>query len=264
MRWARSPASWAHDGRRGGKRLVWLLQLRGPVGRKRLPQILLSQRNARGLGNHDVGPGRPRLARWIGWVELFSKGHFYLLGWKNQDLPGRVSGVLETETGDLWMNGFSGITHVSAAELARWLRDPSYLVSGERLDALDGLPGLSAERIPEPSVAESRDGRMWFATTRGIAWLDPATLHKNRNRLPPPVLISSVISNGKTYSGSSDLTLPAHSERLEIDYTALSLAIPDRVLFRYKLDGVDSEWQDAGTRRQAFYTRLPPGAIDFT
>ena len=203
---------------------------------------------------------------WLGGsggVELFSKGHFYLVGWKNQDLPGRISGVVETEAGDLWMNGSSGITHVSAGELTRWLRDPSYLVSGERLDAVDGLPALSAERIPEPSIAESRDGRMWFATTRGIAWLDPATLHKSRNRLPPPVLISSIISNGKTYSGSGDLTLPAHSESLEIDYTALSLAVPERVLFRYKLDGVDSDWQNAGTRRQAFYTRLPPGPYRF-
>jgi signal transduction histidine kinase len=203
---------------------------------------------------------------WLGGsggVELFSRGHFYLLGWKNQDLPGRISGVVETEAGGLWMNGSSGITHVSAAELKRWLRDPSYLVTGERLDAVDGLPALSAERIPEPSIAESRDGRMWFATTRGIAWLDPATLHKSRNRLPPPVLISSIISNGKTYSGSGDLTLPAHSESLEINYTALSLAVPERVLFRYKLDGVDSDWQNAGTRRQAFYTRLPPGSYRF-
>ena len=203
---------------------------------------------------------------WLGGsggVELFTKGHFHLMGWKNQNLPGRISGVLETEAGDLWMNGSSGITHVSAAELTRWLRDPSYLVSGERLDALDGLPGLSAERIPEPSLAESRDGRLWFATTRGIAWLDPATLHQIRNRLPPPVLISSILSNGKTYSGSGNLKLPAHSESLQIDYTALSLAIPDRVLFRYKLDGVDSDWQNAGTRRQAFYTRLPPGHYRF-
>jgi signal transduction histidine kinase/ligand-binding sensor domain-containing protein len=219
---------------------------------------------ARGVSETTMFARDDRL--WLGGsggVELLRNGHFYLLGWKDQELPGRVSGVMETETGDLWMNGFSGITHVSAAELARWLRDPSYLVSGERLDALDGLPGLSAERIPEPSVAESRDGRMWFATTRGIAWLDPATLHKSRNRLPPPVVICTIISNGKTYPGSEDLTLPAHSERLEINYTALSLAIPDRVLFRYKLDGVDSEWQNAGTRRQAFYTRLPPGHYRF-
>ncbi len=144
-----------------------------------------------------------------------------------------------------------------------WLHDPAYAVSAERFDALDGLPGFSAERIPEPSLAESRDGRLWFATTRGVAWLDPSALHKNRNHLPPPVMISSVIANGKTYPGSSDLTLPAHTDRLEINYTALSLAIPERVMFRYKLEGVDSDWQDAGTRRQAFYTHLPPGNYRF-
>jgi signal transduction histidine kinase/ligand-binding sensor domain-containing protein len=198
-----------------------------------------------------------------GGVAVFTGGQFHLMHWKDQNLPGRLSGVLETEAGDLWMNGSSGITHVSAGELERWLRDPNYAVSAEHLDALDGLPGLSAERVPEPSLAQSSDGRLWFATSRGIAWLDPVALHQNLNRLPPPVMITSVISNGKAYPGSRDLRLPAHSDRLEINYTALSLAIPERVLFRYKLDGVDSDWQDVGTRRQAFYTHLPPGKFRF-
>jgi len=203
---------------------------------------------------------------WLGGsggIALFTQGRFFLLNWKDEDLPGRVSGVVETETGELWANGSSGITHVSAAELARWLRDPASAISADHLDARDGLPGFSAERIPEPSIAESREGRLWFATTKGIAWLDPAKLQENRNRLPPPVMISSIFSNGKTYVSSKDLTLPAHTEKLEIDYTALSLAIPERVLFRYMLDGVDKEWQDAGTRRQAFYTGLPPGRFRF-
>jgi len=203
---------------------------------------------------------------WLGGsggIELFTQGHFYLLHWKDQDLPGRVSGVVETKTGELWANGSSGITHVSAAEVARWLRDPTSAISGEHLAALDGLPGYSAERIPEPSVAESREGRLWFATIEGIAWLDPAKLQENRNRIPPPVMISAIVANGKTYPASNNLTLPAHTEKLEIDYTALSLAIPERVLFRYELDGVDDEWQDAGTRRQAFYTSLPPGHYRF-
>ncbi len=81
--------------------------------------------------------------------------------------------------------------------------------------------------------------RLWFATTKGIAWLDPATFERNRNRVPPPVIITAVVSNGKSYAGSKALSLPACTENLEIDYTALSLAIPERVLFRYKLDGVD-------------------------
>ena len=198
-----------------------------------------------------------------GGVQLFTQDHFYTMKWKDQNLPGRVSGVVETKTGDLWVNGFSGIAHVSAAELQKWLRDPSSAVSAEHFDELDGLPGLSGEKIPEPSVVEASDGRLWFATTKGIAWLDPAALERNRNRVPPPVVVSAVTSNGKIYPGSSGLTLPAYTENLEIDYSALSLAIPERVLFRYKLDGVDSGWQNAGTRRQAYYTKLRPGQYRF-
>ena len=160
---------------------------------------------------------------WLGGsggIQLFTQGHFYILRWKDQDLPGRVSGVVETETGELWANGSSGVTHVSAAELARWLDNRTSSISAEHFASLDGLPGYSAERIPEPSVVESREGRLWFATTKGIAWLDPAKLEENRNRIPPPVTISSMFANGKTYAASNDLALPAHTEKLEIDYTA--------------------------------------------
>ena len=203
---------------------------------------------------------------WLGGaggIQLFRQGKFYLMRWKDQDLPGRVSGLVETETGDLWVNGFSGITHVSARELKKWLSDPGFAVSGEHLDELDGLPGLSEERFPEPSVVEAPDGRLWFATTKGVAWLDPAAFERNRNRLPPPVAISAVVSNSKAYTRLHALTLPPRTENLEIDYTALSLAIPERVLFRYKLDGVDSDWQNVGTRRQAYYTKLHPGQYTF-
>jgi signal transduction histidine kinase len=198
-----------------------------------------------------------------GGVQLFRKDRFYLMKWSDPGMPGRLSGIVETETGDLWMNGFSGITHLPADELTRWLRDPDSRVYGERLDELDGLPGFSEEPIPEPSVVEGPDGRLWFATTRGIAWLDPAALERDRNRTPPPVFISSVIANEKTFAGANGLSFPSHTENLEIDYTALSLAIPERVLFRYKLEGVDEGWQNVGTRRQAFYTKLRPAHYIF-
>ena len=108
---------------------------------------------------------------WLGGaggVQLFTHGQFYLMRWKDPDLPGRVSGIVETLTGDLWVNGFSGIAHVSASELKNWLRDPGSTVSGEAFNELDGLPGLSGEVLPEPSLVEAPGGRLWFATTKGI------------------------------------------------------------------------------------------------
>lgn len=219
---------------------------------------------ARGVSENTISVRGDHL--WLGGaggVQLFTQGQFHLMHWKDQSMPGRVSGIVETESGDLWINGFSGITHVSAPELKAWLSDPSSAVSGERLDELDGLPGLSGETLPEPSAVEGPDGRLWFATTKGIAWLDPVSFERNRNRVPPPVIISAVLSNGKSYEDSNTIDLPAQSDNIEIDYTALSLAIPERVLFRYKLDGVDSDWQNVETRRAAYYTKLRPGRYTF-
>jgi PAS domain S-box-containing protein len=203
---------------------------------------------------------------WLGGsggVVLFSHGRFNLMHWTDDRNPGRVSGLLETEAGELWLNGTSGVIRVPADELKRWLNDSEYGVSADRFDIQDGLPGLAEERWPEPSLVESSSGVLWFATTKGIAWIDPTKLKDTRNRIPPPVFVNNVVDKGKIYSGTSGLlALPAKAN-LELNYTALSLAIPERVLFRYKLEGIDTDWQSAGTRRQAFYTNLPPGKYRF-
>lgn len=198
-----------------------------------------------------------------GGVLLFSKGAYHLLEFKNRLLPGRVSGVVQTKNGDLWINGFSGITHVTSSELGRWIQDTHQKVVGEHFDALDGLPGLSAERYPEPSVVQAEDGRIWFSTIRGIAWLDRESIERNRNRIPPVVFVTGVVANNRTYDSTHTVQLPNGTENVEIDYTAPSLSMPTRVQFRYRLDRIDADWQEAGNRRQAFYTRLSPGDYSF-
>lgn len=203
---------------------------------------------------------------WLGaesGVQLLMHGQFHNMRWKDPSLPGRVSGIVETDGGDLWISSFSGITHVRSDELAKWIENPNYAISAETFNTLDGLPGLSAERFPEPSLVEDGSGRLWFAATKGIAWLDPASLDKSYNLAPPTVLVSSLVSAGKDYSNLKEVLLPPHNETIEVDYTALSLRVPERVLFRYRLDPVDKEWQDAGTRRQAYYTKLRPGNYRF-
>jgi PAS domain S-box-containing protein len=199
----------------------------------------------------------------LGGVVLFSHGRFQLMRWKDESNPGRVSGLVETEAGELWLNGTSGVIRVPADELKRWLNDSEYGVSADRFDLQDGLPGLAEERWPEPSLVESSSGILWFSTTKGIVWIDPSKLGGMRNRIPPPVFVDNVVDKGKMYSGMiGPLALPAKGN-LELNYTALSLVISDRVLFRYKLEGIDTDWQSAGTRRQAFYTNLPPGKYRF-
>jgi hypothetical protein len=101
----------------------------------------------------------------------------------------------------------------------------------DRFDLKDGLPGLAEERWPEPSLVESSSGVLLFSTTKGIVWIDPSKLGGTRNRIPPPVFVNNVVDKGKIYSGTSGpLALPAKGN-LEFNYTALSLAIPERVFF---------------------------------
>lgn len=127
-------------------------------------------------------------------------------------------------------------------------------------DGDDGLPGIGPY-FSLSTITEDKAGRIWVATNNGIAWADPAALPTNI--LPPPVAISAVRVGDRRFPAENGLTLPKGVSRLEIDYAGLSLTSPKRVRFRYRLSGVDTDWIDAGTRRQAFYTNLAPGEYRF-
>jgi signal transduction histidine kinase len=111
------------------------------------------------------------------------------------------------------------------------------------------------------TAVETSDGRLWFATDNGLAWIDPA--HFVRNGVPPPVSILSIGNEKGRQPMSSAIKFAAGTHTVELEYTALSLSIPERVEFRFKLEEVDKDWQDVGTRRQAFYTSLGPGHYRF-
>src|SRR5262249_37633306 len=102
---------------------------------------------------------------------------------------------------------------------------------------------------------------LWFTTTTGVAWIDPANIR--RNRLAPPVQVRAVSAEGKRYDAGEHVTLPARTTQLQLAYTSPSLARPDLVRFRYRLSKVDTAWVDAGARREAFYTNLTPGSYQF-
>ncbi len=206
---------------------------------------------------------------------------FHVTGQGGKPFRG-VSGIVRTAGGELWLHGADGATRIAAADVARVLREPGWPAPFERFDGLDGLLGGAEQVHPLPSLAQDRDGRLWFATASDIATLDPSAIP--RNRAAPPVQLRAVQSDGRSYpagpapagaAASSDASGPASSEALrevvlpkgssdlQLAFTALSLAMPERVRFRYRLEGVDHDWQEAGERRAAFYTNLPPGSYRF-
>ena len=173
-----------------------------------------------------------------------------------------ISGIVRARNGDFWLNGTRGIVHISRQEMERVVRDPSHRVSCEMYDYLDGVPGAAVQFHPQPSAIETTDGRLWFSMTAGMVSID--ALHLVRNALPPPVTIWSVTSGRQRYSTlGAGLRLPVHTTHLQIEYSAGSLTVPERVRFRYKLEGSDPDWQEVGSRREARYTNLGPGRYTF-
>jgi signal transduction histidine kinase/ligand-binding sensor domain-containing protein len=199
---------------------------------------------------------------WIGGehgLALLIDGHFQsLIADADQVFLG-ISGIVETANGDLWLNASPGIVHIPAPEIRRITKDPAYRVHCEVFDVLDGLTGTAMQTRPNPTAVASSDGRLWFLTYDGIFQIDPN--HLLRNNIPPSVFVRSVSSGGVTYPSGGNM--PPGTTNVHIEYTAPNLSVPERVHFRYMLDGIDQTWQDAGTRREAFYTNLRPAQYRF-
>jgi ligand-binding sensor domain-containing protein len=180
-----------------------------------------------------------------------------LVGWKGgkqqtltvkNGLPcDTVNALIEDRNRALWLYTQCGLVEIAATEMQRWWGQPDITVQLKIFDAFDGVqPGYA----PFGGAARTPDGRLWFANDVLVQMIDPD--HVTWNALPPPVHVEEVIADRKNYSPRQDLTLPSLTRDLEIDYTALSFVIPQKVRFRYKLEGRDVAWQEPGTRRQAF------------
>jgi signal transduction histidine kinase len=131
----------------------------------------------------------------------------------------------------------------------------------EVFDRIDGARSERGATLIQPTATKTADGRLWFVGGAVVQMIDPNRTFQNR--IPPPVHIEGVVADRRSYSPSPGLRLPRLSRDLEIEYSALSFVAPQKVRFRYKLESRDAGWQDAGTRRQAFYTDLRPGNYRF-
>jgi signal transduction histidine kinase len=160
-----------------------------------------------------------------------------------------------------------GLVRIVGSELNAWASAVDEGKAPQRVQAtvLDNSEGVRNLAIPlgsfSPVAVRARDGKLWFLRADGVMAVDPRNLPFNE--LPPLVHIEQVVADRTAYPTSELIALPPLVRDLSIDYTALSLVAPEKVLFRYKLEGRDIDWQDAGNRRQAFYTDLSPGNYRF-
>lgn len=173
-----------------------------------------------------------------------------------------VRTLQQTADGETWLFSRSGVYKVATVDLDRAFEDPRALLSYRKFDALDGL----ASTVQHGGFAGAQsvlagDGRIWFLNRQGAAFLDPA--HLPSNKLAPPVTIRAVTSGGRTWRDPAKLALAPGTRSIDITYAGLSFTVPQRVRFRYRLDGVDEQWVDAGARRTVSYSNLRPGRYRF-
>ena len=172
-----------------------------------------------------------------------------------------VESVVTGDDGSLWLKTACGLVYITPGALDFWSENPKARIEVRVLDALDGSrAGLSPFT---PRSAKSLDGRLWFAIeTGGLQVLDPKNL--NDNVVPPPIQVLGVIADRRPYAPGAPIRLPPHTRDVEIDYTALSLTVPEKIQFRFRLEGADEQWHDAGYRREASYSNLKPGSYRFS
>jgi signal transduction histidine kinase/streptogramin lyase len=199
---------------------------------------------------------------------VFGATAFGLIAWKNDTqqvltikngLPcNAIYSLTADNQGTLWLYTRCGLVGIPNAELQKWWRKGDSTLQLYTIGAIDGA---QPAWVPFEGATKSPDGRLWFANYSGLQTIAPANI--KGNPIPPPVHIQNVIADHRSYTASDIVALPANTKDLEIDYAALSFANPQKVAFRYKLEGRDKTWQDADARRQAFYNDLPPGHYRF-
>ncbi len=178
-----------------------------------------------------------------------------------QGLTGEMVIAIEEAGGDLWIDTGSGISRVPLTDLDAVADGRAARVRATTFGTRDGLPSTEVVAGAQPLSARTPDGRLWFSTAAGLAVIDPRNLGGNDVALN--VLVETVRIDGRELAPSDLTAIPAGSSALEIDYTATGLSFPERVQFRYRLEGVDPSWREVGTRRRAYYTDLGPGSYHF-
>ncbi|MBB3222659.1 sensor histidine kinase [Pseudoduganella umbonata] len=171
-----------------------------------------------------------------------------------------VVGIAKAPNGDRYLNGARGLVYVKAADWRAMTAQPTQPLRYTLIDTLDGYPGAATSLIEGMAIDSA--GILWFGGSEGVASLD--TKAPLRKASPLPVFVTALETPTQRYRSIDGMVLPPGSSGLRIDYTALGYTMPERIRFRYRLDDVDPDWVEAGTRRAAYYTNLGPGEHRFS
>ncbi|HVM48882.1 MAG TPA: triple tyrosine motif-containing protein, partial [Candidatus Acidoferrum sp.] len=210
---------------------------------------------------------------WIGTSDnglcRLRDGRFATISSPQGMLASIVSQIADDGQGNLWLGSHHGILRVSKADLNRCASGQAGTVRCLSYGRAEGLTSQKCSGGFQPGVCQSADGRLWFPTAKGLAVIDPRGF--TTNTVPPPVVIEELLVEGKPVALPPDqspgaappVQIPAGKQRFELRYTGLSFAAPDKVRFKYKLEGLEHDWMDAGPNRFVQYSYLPPGDYTF-
>jgi DNA-binding NtrC family response regulator/ligand-binding sensor domain-containing protein len=203
---------------------------------------------------------------WIGTygggLSRLKNGRVTAYGVQGGALDTSVHRILEDDDGYLWLSGDRGIRRVSRKDLNEVAEGRQATVTARLFDEADGMKTAEANGMGQPAGWRARDGVMWFPTQRGVVRIDPK-LPASADGVVADPIVESASSDGTPRVPAGTTVMPAGTSDVEFRFTAPAFDKPERVQFRYRLEGHDREWIDAGSRRVAHYANLPPGQYRF-
>jgi ligand-binding sensor domain-containing protein/signal transduction histidine kinase len=220
-----------------------------------------------GLSNSGVrviyedAEGTLWMGTYGGGLNRFRYGRFTHYSTHDGLFEDTVSQILEDRNGNLWMSGNKGIARVSRKELNDFAEGRVKAITSVSYGVADGMPNRECNGGGQPAGWKTREGHMWFPTVKGPVIVDPGKI--TTNHLPPLVAIEQASINTTLVDLKGNVEISPGKGDLEFHYTGLSFSAPEKVRFRYQLQGYDDTWVNAGARRVAYYTNVPPGRYSF-
>ena len=208
---------------------------------------------------HEDADGTLWVGTYGGGLNRFKDGRFTAITSKHGLFDNIVSRILEDDHGNFWMSGNRGIYRASRKELNDFADGRLSTVTSISYGVADGMKINETNGGAQPAGWKTPDGTLWFPTIKGVVAIDP----DNLNRLPPPVYIEQVLIGQTPVDVQQPIEVRSGQGDLEIHYTGLSFVAPEKVRFKYKLEGYDRDWVDARERRVAYYTNISPGTYTF-